>query len=281
MTKKISCLYLNCFLILAICISSFDCSNWKLRSLNHKKFSKVTNLMEIVKKAEPASDTKKTDKTKASSSDSDKTKKEDDPKKKEEDSTKNMKQKKSKKIEAKKAKREILKNVNPSYTAPDYTKASNIICTQNDNCQYPNYCSTDKQTCQCALNFAEYELNRPRKEGEKPADAKEIKLFCSYTRKSQLVYFLLEFILNMGAGHLYAGNNSIGAAKMTLVFLPCFVFWIMMCLGGSSKIAEMAVCGYCLVITAICAISIWWLVDVILISIGGYTDGNGVPLMQW
>lgn len=172
-------------------------------------------------------------------------------------------------------------NVNPSYKSPNFAEAKNITCTK-ENCVYPNKCK-DKHTCQCDISYAEFYLNKELKEGEERIDSKDIKEFCTYKRKSQLVYFLLEFILNIGAGHLYASNYTLGVIKMILVFLPCVLFSLLICMGvmSSSKIADMAVFGYCLVVASVCAIVIWWLVDVILIAIGYYTDGNRVPLIPW
>lgn len=174
------------------------------------------------------------------------------------------------------------KNINPKFNAPNFASARKIKCSK-ENCQYPNQCLEDNSTCKCSTEYAEFELNKKLQTGEKRIIPTVDYVYCAYRRKSQLLYFLLEFILNIGVGHLYAGNLGIGISKMTLVFLPCVVFSLLICLGvmSSSKIADMAVYGYCLVFSAICAITLWWLVDIILIAIGYYSDGNGVPLQSW
>lgn len=261
--------YISIFLLLTFFISSFNCE-WNLRPNEKKIYFRenkyVNNLVEIMEK--PISPDKKTDKSKN-----------------EENSYKLKQTNNTKRViseEEKDLPEENPKNINPNFNAPDFTLAKNINCTKV-NCMYPNQCLPDNKTCKCALEYAEYLLNKNLKEGEKRIDAKIMKTFCNYKRKSKFVYFLLEIIFNIGLGHLYAGNLATGIVKLTLVFLPCFIFSVLMCMGimSSSKIADTAVFGYCMVVMAICAVSMWWLCDVILISIGYYTDGNGVPLLSW
>jgi len=189
------------------------------------------------------------------------------------------------KLNAKKAKRttDINNPTNQDPNVPDFTKANNINCSTN-NCQFPNQCSEDKKTCRCGLDNAEYELNKKLKEGETREDPTKVQLFCAYVRKQQLVYFLLEILLNIGAGHFYAGNIGMGVGKLLVVFLPCFAMCIAMCCGmvGGDKAAGGAMAGgSCLGIAAVCAISIWWIVDIIMIATLSYTDGHGVPLKSW
>ena len=96
-------------------------------------------------------------------------------------------------------------------TNPDYSSAKNIECKQNDNCQIPNYCLPGGRMCKCGPENAAYLENKPLKIGEKREDP---KVYCGYVRKTQLVYFLLELLLNVGAGHFYAGNVGLGIGKL-------------------------------------------------------------------
>merc|ERR1711957_1036685 len=125
----------------------------------------------------------------------------------------------------------------------------------------------------CGLDNAEYELNKKLKEGETREDPTKVQLFCAYVRKQQLVYFLLEIFLNIGAGHFYAGNIGMGVGKLLVVFLPCFAMCIALCCGmvGGDKAAGGGMAG-------VCAASVWWIVDIIMIATLSYTDGHGVPL---
>ena len=162
-----------------------------------------------------------------------------------------------------------------------YTHAFNIVCNAY-NCQNPNFCTPDLKACRCAPDSAEYNLYN-NEEANKVRVNQTIPVYCNYKRKSQLVYFLLEFLLNIGVGHLYAGNFLLGGLKIGLVFLPCITFIVLFCLGivVAENIKEIAGIGACIGILVACTVSIWWLVDAILIGIGIYKDGFGVPLQSW
>ena len=159
---------------------------------------------------------------------------------------------------------------------PDFTSARNIKCIKDDNCRYPNYCISGN-ICQCGNENAEYLLNKNLEINE--TREKNI-VFCAYQRKQQLVYFLLEMLLNMGAGHFYAGNTKLALFKFLLLLMPCFI----MCAFGSVSSEEksgISFLGTVLSGITSCALGIWWLVDVINIALANYTDGNGVPLKAW
>jgi hypothetical protein len=162
----------------------------------------------------------------------------------------------------------------------DYTMAKNINCSES-NCRIPNMCSSDKKTCMCSLDYAEYLLNKPLEQGEQRVDASKMTLFCAHARKNQLTYFLLEFFLNIGAGHFYAGNTGLGVAKIIFVLLPCMVMCILGFMGAMKGEGKGMALGTGIAICASCAISYWWLVDIIMIVFGKKTDGFGVPLKHW
>jgi len=130
------------------------------------------------------------------------------------------------------------------------------------------------------VEYAEFELNKPQPDGQASGFVPQGYVFCNYRKKNQLVYFLLELLLNIGAGHFYVGNYLMGGLKIGLIFMPCVVLCLLLCLGvvTTNKHELLAGCGMCLVCLLACGISVWWLVDVILIGIRKYTDGNGVPL---
>ena len=115
-----------------------------------------------------------------------------------------------KKLQGTKSKREVAvvptNDISKANNEIDYLSARDIICTES-NCQGSNICLSDKKTCKCGAAYAEFNLNKPLKEGEKRLNK---NMYCEYERKAQLTYFLLELILNIGAGHLYAGNIGMG-----------------------------------------------------------------------
>jgi thiol:disulfide interchange protein len=164
-----------------------------------------------------------------------------------------------------------------------FGSARNIACTQF-NCQYPNQCVENGSVCRCGLEFAEYELNKPQENSEKTQSPLG-NVYCSYRKKNQLVYFLLELLLNVGAGHFYAGNFLLGGIKLALMFVPCVAFFVLACLGivAPNKLSGVFSFGFwfCFVCLFSCGVTVWWLVDVILIATRKITDGNGVPLNPW
>jgi hypothetical protein len=166
------------------------------------------------------------------------------------------------------------KQSNPKFDK--FSVAEKINCTSS-NCNIPNFCITDNTVCKCSSEYAEYELNKPLKEGEKPAVASASKAFCQYQRKKQLTYFLLEFFLNIGAGHLYAGNVLLGILKLLIVILPCLGYCVFMCVSSNKDNGTVKALSSLFG----CVASIWWLTDLILIGTRHYDDGNTVPLAPW
>ena len=172
----------------------------------------------------------------------------------------------------------------PNYSSdPEliFGSARNISCTQY-TCQFPNFCTKNNTICKCALEFAEYELNKPS-QNRRASTSYQGQAFCAYRKKNQLVYFLLELLLNLGAGHFYAGNYVLGGLKVALIFVPCIAFFVMLCLGiaVADKLEAVFSLGFLLICLLSCGISVWWLVDIILIGTRKYRDGNGVPLNPW
>lgn len=99
---------------------------------------------------------------------------------------------------------------------------------------------------------------------------------CSYRMKKQLVAFLLEFFLNLGAGHFYRGVWYYGLIKLLIAFVaPCVICILACCFK------KFASCATCLNILLPITLCIWWLVDVILFGINYYKDVNYIPLENW
>jgi hypothetical protein len=172
----------------------------------------------------------------------------------------------------------------PNYSSdPEliFGSARNISCTRY-TCQFPNFCTENNTICKCAWEFAEYELNKPSENGEANISYQG-QAFCAYRKKNQLVYFLLELLLNLGAGHFYAGNYVLGGLKVGLIFVPCIAFCVMLCLGiaVADKLEAVFSLGFLFICLLSCGMSVWWLVDIILIGTRKYSDGNGVPLNPW
>jgi len=160
----------------------------------------------------------------------------------------------------------------------NFGSVTNINCSRN-NCKFPNKCSLDNNECICFYLFAEFDNNK--KDDRKKNGNLNNKIYCNYKRKIQNVYFILEFLVNFGLGHIYAHNYLIGICKglfvsiclllmsLNYISIKCFKNDLY---GNKSK--------YIIGILIVIITSIW-ILDSLSISLGFYTDGNGIPLVNW
>ena len=93
---------------------------------------------------------------------------------------------------------------------------------------------------------------------------------CDYEQKDRTLYFLLEFVLSFGIGHLYAGHYIYGIIKMLCYVCLLGIYFIKFAKKKGIDAARIR-----LFIWAI--ISIWQMIDGISIFKGTYTDGNDKP----
>jgi hypothetical protein len=145
-----------------------------------------------------------------------------------------------------------------------YSAQKNIECNES-NCFYPYGRCVDNNTCQCTKEYASF-----KQEGEFEDH------YCDYERKKQLVSFLLEFFFPFGVGHFYSGRILMGVLKIVVCFSQCIFAGLGFCFAQDA--------GMVLVILLLifgCAYISWELVDIILIAMNVYKDGNGVPLASW
>jgi hypothetical protein len=168
-----------------------------------------------------------------------------------------------------------------------YSKAYKIECTKT-NCIYPNVCSENQKTCICEFRNAEYLLNKKNGNSTNSKntnnsstiskDKDKDYIYCNYKRKNQNIYFILEFLLNCGAGHIYAKNFLIGTIKSGLMFLIYFLLILSMILSFCGKTSNFFAFSFVILIPVALAI---WVADSVLIGLDFYSDGNGVPLIPW
>ena len=135
---------------------------------------------------------------------------------------------------------------------------TNITCNKT-TCPGKSICS-DKNTCECAHGYANI------------ADS---GVFCTYEQKKQLYAFFLEVSFLGGMGHLYAGRVAHGIIKLILIILLPIILFYSAYWSKWNPIVMIVSTTIC------CGITIWHLVDVILIGMNKYMDGNGVPLVRW
>ena len=95
----------------------------------------------------------------------------------------------------------------------------------------------------------------------------ETSYFCDYSQKDRTLYFLLEFVLSFGIGHLYAGNYIYGAIKMLCYFGIFGVYLVKFRLKKGIDAARIRLFLWVI-------ITIWQFIDGFCIFKGIYTDGN-------
>jgi len=190
-------------------------------------------------------------------------------------------------------------NNNTEQAGEKYNRATNIECNKT-NCVFPNFCSGENRICVCGISFAEFDLFQEKASNKSlltenknasnlnntntnNANIQTEITYCAYERKRQTVYFLLEFLLNIGAGHFYAKNYLFAALKFGLIFTPWSFIWIVILTGicGSDVFKDVKGVSTCFMLIFICLSGAWWITDAVLIGKSFFTDGNGVPLLSW
>jgi hypothetical protein len=104
---------------------------------------------------------------------------------------------------------------------------------------------------------------------------------CNYQKKSQMVAFLLEFILSFGSGHFYLGNYVMGISKFFFCAASMFLFCFLPYLTAQHKtmnINKLVPYFQCLTIILFC---IWQIIDSILFGMNYYNDSNGIKPSDW
>lgn len=121
------------------------------------------------------------------------------------------------------------------------------------------------ETCSCSPHYASY-----------PFDT---NILCSYYKKIQLYAFLLELFLMFGIGHFYLGNYTHAILKAIFFLLGYFLFIILRTMSKKTEENNTFTLLTALFGCMICVgMLIWQIIDVILLGLGKYTDGNGVEL---
>lgn len=157
-----------------------------------------------------------------------------------------------------------IKTVEPLSDPSDpYAFASTKVKCAVNNCPLPNLCVADF-ICKCSKESANY---LSKAEIEKNSSNLDMK-YCLYTRKKQIVSFLLEFFI-MPVGHFYSGNYFIACLK---ILFPIFIIILLFMKGDTNKLIG-SILG--------CMLSVWWLIDAILYGTNTYKDQNGVKLELW
>lgn len=122
--------------------------------------------------------------------------------------------------------------------------------------------------CQCNEEYATYPYNSTP--------------YCTYKRKKQWKAFVLEAVVAFGSGHLYTENYGRGISKL-IFWVIGWTFFIMMRFFSvkNGKRDETAFIFSMLSCFFTFGMIIWYAIDVVLIGINRYRDGNGISFESW
>jgi len=162
----------------------------------------------------------------------------------------------------------------------DYMKyhfANNINCSAVNTCPKKFGNCKSPNECQCNKGFINYVENSKITKGFSGQ-------YCSYEQKKQLYSFLIESFISFGIGHIYAERYLAGYSKLLLGLLIIILYIVQksftkgLALEDFSKTSPKLYITQILLMLVIC---IWQLIDIVLIGINTYLDGNGMPLESW
>ena len=117
--------------------------------------------------------------------------------------------------------------------------------------------------CQCPLGYAQ------KKNQEVTTDKKS----CQYKLKKQWIFFLLELLLPFGFGHFYAKRILYGFVKLLslIIIITCDII-AKKFIKGFKEVQNINIGMYSLYIAYI----FWQVIDIVLIGINEFKDGNGM-----
>lgn len=139
----------------------------------------------------------------------------------------------------------------------------------------------DKDTCVCQYGYSTYNFT----DGEyvvkdsKLADkaGKDRRFYCDYKMKEQIVAFLLEVSLVLGIGHIYLGRVFHGLLKMNIILL-----FVLLDIFIKNKIGDKSLKSknmyYSFSLTIYICLVLFHLVDIVMIGLNKYPDGNGMKM---
>ncbi len=158
-----------------------------------------------------------------------------------------------------------------------FHKASNIKCSIENTC-IPKYgICLSKSECACNKGYINF-----LSEGKILPNA--LGKYCSYRQKKQLLSFLLESFLTFGVGHFYAERYTIGYSKLLLCSLVCAIFLFEHFKHQGFKFDFLFKSSPLTLVVFVflgIILAVWQIVDMVLIGLNKYYDGNNMPLQGW
>ena len=148
---------------------------------------------------------------------------------------------------------------------PPISKRTNVVCNPQTCARENGFCSTNGQ-CQCLAGFYD------------DPDLKQEK-FCSYHQRRQVTFFLLEFFLPFGIGHLCNGRIIYGVIKL-LVFLAIILTDVITKIVLISKNERGTKPANIISFVYYFILILWQAYDVTMIGFNKFTEQNNVPYIQ-
>ena len=106
--------------------------------------------------------------------------------------------------------------------------------------------------------------------------------YCTYKRKKQWLAFVLEAVVAFGAGHFYTENYERAIPKLIFWLIGWFLFITMRVISVKrEKRDEVALIFAMLSCVMTIGMIVWYAVDVIMIGLNRYEDGNGINFKSW
>ena len=159
----------------------------------------------------------------------------------------------------------LLSSILILFILPSHSEDSLFICNQYTCPKGRGVCKEDN-TCACLRGYSTIDST---KHGD---------FYCNYKKKSQVVAFLLEFIMSFGSGHFYVGNYIIGVLKMIFTAFTCLLF----CQFHSLiKITEVKRYIRKVELTCLCIWAGWQVLDAVVLGLGLINDSNGIAMKGW
>jgi hypothetical protein len=136
-------------------------------------------------------------------------------------------------------------------------------------CKAPNPGTNEKYECNCIDGYITHD--------------EEKTYLCCYKQKNGMTALLLEFFIGFGVGHFYIGNYFIGCIKACVYLIFClssgfFLYYSKIVNDRTGKSFMFKVTRTICFLLCSCTYIGWQIVDCILFSIGGLSDGNGASL---
>ena len=168
-------------------------------------------------------------------------------------------------------------------------KTKPFICVEKKNTtEFDDEDTEEYERVLCVLDHTtctKYDSTEPCYCKKEYATRENDNVYCDYTRKKQLVAFLLELFVGFGSGHFYRGEYLMASLK-----LAAFVFGIyIICLFPLTVKCFDSCCesDCCIIIISIffflCSVGLafWFIFDLVRFGKNKYLDHEGVEFLKW